>query len=132
LLLRRYYRFGNTVEDLEEGSDDEDDVVAPTTLTLRRMSLAFSRIKERLDVIAYTRICSQEYASVYSRVVCIAVHVIGGEERLRKVTHLVLNFLVVKLGPLNVVSHNLAVYKNLTTKLNEDSLLFCVLQAYRC
>jgi hypothetical protein len=39
------------VENPKEGYDDEDDVVAPRTLTLKLMSLAFSRTEEGLDII---------------------------------------------------------------------------------
>jgi hypothetical protein len=46
----------------------------------------------------------------------------GSEERLRNLTYSFLKFLVVKAYPLNVVSHNIAVYKNITMKLNEDLL----------
>jgi hypothetical protein len=48
---------------------------------------------------------------------------------MRNVSYLFLKFVMVKLGPLNVVPHNFAVYKNLSTKLNEDSLLFYELHA---
>jgi len=48
--------------------------------------------------------------------------VMGSEERLRNLTYSFLKFLVVKAYPLNVVSHNIAVYKNITMTLNEDLL----------
>jgi hypothetical protein len=40
------------IENPEEGCDDEDDVVAPRTLTLKRKSLAFSHAEEGLDILA--------------------------------------------------------------------------------
>jgi hypothetical protein len=48
----------------------------------------------------------------------------GGEEGPKNVTYLFLKFLMVIIDPLNAVSHNVAVYKNLTTTLNE-ALLYC-------
>jgi hypothetical protein len=48
----------------------------------------------------------------------------GGEERLRNVTYLFPKFRVLKIDPLNVVSHNVSVYKNVTTTLNEDFVYF--------
>jgi hypothetical protein len=41
------------------------------------------------------------------------------EERLRNVTYLFLKFLMVKMDPLNIVSH-IAVYKNITKMLKEN------------
>jgi hypothetical protein len=55
----------------------------------------------------------------------------GGEERLRNVTHLFVKFLMVKVGPLNVVSHNVGFYKNVTTTLNDDLLCIpCVIKIF--
>jgi hypothetical protein len=34
-------------------------------------------------------------------------------------TYLFIKFLMIKMDPLNVVSHNIAVYKNVTTALDE-------------
>jgi hypothetical protein len=48
----------------------------------------------------------------------------GDEERLRNVTNLFLKFLVVKVDPLNVVSRDVAVYKNVSTTLNEDLVYY--------
>jgi hypothetical protein len=48
----------------------------------------------------------------------------GGEERLWNVTYLFLKFLMVKMDPLNRVSHNVAVYKNVNTTLNAGLLYF--------
>jgi hypothetical protein len=47
----------------------------------------------------------------------------GGEERLRNVTFLYLRFFMVKVDPLNVVSHNIEAYKNLSATLN-NSIFF--------
>jgi hypothetical protein len=59
------------VENPEEDYDNENDVVAPRTSTSKRMSLAFSRIVERPNiVVVYIIACmySQEYTSIYSGV----------------------------------------------------------------
>jgi hypothetical protein len=45
-----------------------------------------------------------------------------GEERLRNVTYTFLKFLTVKGGPLNIISHNVAVYKNVYMTLNKNLL----------
>jgi hypothetical protein len=70
-------------------------------------------------------IFTHEYTGIYNRVhiVCIVMHVNGGggEKGLRNVIYLFLKFLMLKIDPLNVVSYNVAVYKNITT-LNEDLL----------
>jgi hypothetical protein len=52
------------------------------------------------------------------------MHIMGEKKRLRNVTHLFVKLLMVqvKVGPLNVVSYNVAVYKNVTTVLNEGLL----------
>jgi hypothetical protein len=64
---------------------------------------------------------SQEYTRVYNRVhtVYIVMHD-GGEERLRTVT----NCTYFIMDPLNVITHNVPVYKNVSTTLNEDLLYF--------
>jgi hypothetical protein len=46
----------------------------------------------------------------------------GGDERLRKVIYLLLKSLMVKMNLLKGVSHNIEVYKNVSTTLNEDLL----------
>jgi hypothetical protein len=51
------------------------------------------------------------------------------EKRLRNITYLLLNFLMVTMDPLNGVSHNIAVCKNISTTLNKDLLyLFQLIQ----
>jgi hypothetical protein len=45
-----------------------------------------------------------------------------GEERLKNVTNLFLEFLIGKVGIINIVSQNVVVYKNITMTLNEDLL----------
>lgn len=57
-------------------------------------------------------------------ILCILHASYGGEERLRNLTYLFLQFLMVKMDPLNRVSYNVAVYKNENTNLNAD-LLYC-------
>jgi hypothetical protein len=57
--------------------------VGARTLTLKHMSVAFSRMEEGLHITAIYSclyIYSQQYTSIYYRVhiVCIALHVIGG------------------------------------------------------
>jgi hypothetical protein len=98
------------VENPEEGCDDKDDVLAPRNLTFKLISLSFSRREEGLDIIVVYNcvIYSQEYASVYNRVyiVYIIMRIMEGEGRRRNVTYLLLKFLMVKMDPLNVVSHN--------------------------
>jgi hypothetical protein len=45
-----------------------------------------------------------------------------GEEWLKNVNYLFLKFFIVKVGLINVVSHNVVVYKNITVTLNKDFL----------
>jgi hypothetical protein len=68
LLLRRRSNVTNDFEFLveypEEGYDDEDDTMAPRTLTLMRMSVAFSSLEAGLRIIIVyiiTCIYSQKY-----------------------------------------------------------------------
>jgi hypothetical protein len=50
------------------------------------------------------------------------MHVMRGEELLRNANYLCLKFLVVKMDPLNDVSHNTTCYTNVTTTINKDLL----------
>jgi hypothetical protein len=46
----------------------------------------------------------------------------GGEERLNNVTYLIVKFLMVKMDLINIISHAVAVYKNVSMILNKDLL----------
>jgi hypothetical protein len=59
------------------------------------------------------------YEYLQSRSYCLHCNVCyGGGERLRNVTYL---FLMVKMDPLNVVSHNVAASKNVSNDVKGDS-----------
>jgi hypothetical protein len=79
----------------------------------RRGTRHYSSLYLHVFIVKYLQ--SRSY-SLY----CIACY--GGEKTLRNVTCLFPKFLMVRLDPLNGVSHNVWVYKNVIKTLNEDSL----------
>jgi hypothetical protein len=62
------------------------------------------------------------HVSAVAFVLFILQCMLGGEERQRNVTYAFLKFLMAKMDPLNVVSHDVAVYKKESTTINQDLL----------
>jgi hypothetical protein len=48
----------------------------------------------------------------------------GGDVRPLNLTYLFLNFLVVRIDSFNIISHNVATYKNVTMTLKQGTLYF--------